>query len=470
MADADQGDRGRILVAAPTHLNDSVLNALRRRGFVLDRVPPGSTPKAVLAEARYAVLVLEIEGDAGQIVAACQELAAERPLLDVMVLTASPRLDTALAALRAGAYDYLTWPLPVDALAIALDRAIRHRRLRREVRRLRRVLNPGLGFDGIIGESPAMREVFDLMRRVADSRSTVLITGETGTGKELVARALHRGSRRRDGPFVAVNCAALPEPLLESELFGHVRGAFTDARSSRKGLLLAASGGTLFLDELGDMPLALQVKLLRALQDRVVRPIGGDAEIPFDARIVTATNRDLETLVEQGVFREDLYYRVNVIHIELPPLRARGGDILLLAEHFLAQACSVAERAMTPLSEPAARRLFEYPWPGNIRELENAIERAVALAGEEVSVEDLPGRVRTWTPSHVLVSSDAPDELVTLRTLEERYVRRVLRMVGGNRSSAARILGIDRKSLYRKMQRFGIVLASPQRTHDPEAI
>ena len=455
-------ERGRLLVATSIHLNESVLDALRRRGFVADRVPADTSVPDALDAGGYAVLILDLDGVGAGTVALCEQLSDERPLLNVLVLTAAPRLDTALAALRAGAYDYLTWPLPVDALAIALDRAVQHRRLRREVRRLRRVLNPGIAFKGIIGESPAMRDLFDLMHKVAGSRSTVLVTGETGTGKELAVRALHRASRRKEGPFIAVNCAALPEPLLESELFGHVRGAFTDARSDRTGLFVAASGGTLFLDEVGDMPMALQVKLLRALQDRAVRPVGGNREVAFDARIVTATNRDLEELVEQGAFRQDLYYRINVIHLELPPLRARGGDILLLAEHFLKQACYLAERSPIPIGEKAARRLLEYPWPGNIRELENAVERAVALAGDEgITVADLPPRIRTSNRAHVIVAGSDPEELLTLKALEERYVRRVLQIVGGNRTAASRVLGIDRKSLYRKMQRLGITADPP---------
>ncbi len=456
-----------MLVATSQHLNDSVLDALRRRGFVADRVPAGQSVAKTLDGGRYAVLILELDGDGRSTINLCEELSDERPLLNVLVLTASPRLDTALAALRAGAYDYLTWPVPVDALAIALDRAVQNRRLRREVRRLRRVLNPSIAFEGIIGESPAMRDLFDLMQRMAGSVSTVLVTGETGTGKELAVRALHRASRRKDGPFIAVNCAALPEPLLESELFGHVRGAFTDARSDRTGLFVAATGGTLFLDELGDMPMPLQVKLLRALQDRVVRPVGGNKEVPFDARIVAATNRDLEMLVEAGTFRQDLYYRINVIHLELPPLRARGGDILLLAEHFLKHACYLADRASIPIDEQAVRRLLEYPWPGNIRELENAVERAVALAGDDgLSVSDLPPRVRDYRPLRSPLSPSDPEELVTLRVLEERYLRRVLHLVGGNRTAAARVLGIDRKSLYRKIQRFGLAEAAGDEAPD----
>ena len=449
--------RGRILVDDGALPPEDVVRALRRKAFDVERLPSGEDPKEALLASRYDVFLTELDGDGSATVALCEALKEDRPLLDVIVLATSPRLDTALAALRAGAYDYLTWPQPVDALAMALDRAVQHRRLRREVKRLRRALNPGARFDGLIGESPAMRELFTLMGRVASSKSTVLVTGETGTGKELVARALHRAGKRADGPFVAINCAALPEPLLESELFGHAKGAFTGAGAPREGLFVAATGGTLFLDELGDMPASTQVKVLRALQDRVVRPVGSNKEHPFDTRIVCATNRDLEAMVEAGTFRRDLYYRVNVIHVELPPLRARGGDILLLAEHFLEQACVLAEQPRMAIADDAARRLLEYPWPGNIRELENAVERGVALAGEELlELADLPTKVRNWTASHVLVAGSDPEELVSLRTMEARYIRRVLAAAGGNRTSAARILGIDRKSLYRKLQRLGL--------------
>ena len=449
--------RGHILVHDAAVLTDEVLEALRRRGFFVARSFSAVSLLSQVREGKYGVVVTDLVGEAQAEIAAIERLSDELPLVNVLVVTRTPRLETALSALRAGAYDHLTWPTPVDALALALDRAVQNRLLRREVRRLRRVLNPGLGFEGVIGDSPAMREVFDLMNKVASARAPVLVTGETGTGKELVARGLHSAGKRSGGPFVAVNCAALPEALLESELFGHARGAFTDAKAAKKGLFLRASGGTLFLDEIGEMPLGLQAKLLRVLQMKAVRPVGGEQEVPFDARIVSATNRDLEAMVEQGAFREDLYYRIHVIHIELPPLRARGGDILQLAEHFLHQAAAIAGESPPALSSDAARRLLEYPWAGNIRELENAMERAVALNPEgPVTVADLPNRVRNWMPSHVLVASADPEELVTLRTMEERYVRRVLAATGGNRSSAARVLGIDRKSLYRKLQRYGI--------------
>jgi two-component system response regulator AtoC len=386
----------------------------------------------------------------------CERIAANRPDLPVIVITAFGNLDTAIAAIRAGAYDFITKPLELDALILALERALTHSRLRAEVKSLRQRLGDANGFDDLVGASPAMRNVHAMLDRIVDSDASVLITGESGTGKEVVARALHRRGRRRSGPFVAVNCAALPETLLESELFGHARGAFTDARAARSGLFVQANGGTLFLDEITEMPLALQPKLLRALQERVVRPLGGDGEVPFDVRLVTATNRDLETAVDDGRFRADLFFRVNVIHVPLPPLRARGGDILLLAQRFLGDYGAHSGKQVTGLSPQAAERLLAYAWPGNVRELENCIERAIALAQHDhVLPDDLPEKVRAYRRSHVLVASDDPSELVPLEEVERRYILRVMEAVGGNKSQAAQVLGLGRKTLYRKLEAYG---------------
>jgi two-component system response regulator HydG len=289
---------------------------------------------------------------------------------------------------------------------------------------------------------------------VARSDAPVLVTGETGTGKELVARAIHGASARRGAPFVAVNCAAVPDALLESELFGHVRGAFTDAREARAGLFVHAAGGTLLLDEICDLPLSLQPKLLRALQERRVRPLGASAEVPLDVRIVAATNRDLEAAVEQGSFRQDLLFRLDVLRVEVPPVRARGGDVLLLAQRFIRSCAERAGKDVVGLSRGAAEKLLHYGWPGNVREIQNCIERAVALTRhEEILVEDLPERIREYGRSHVLVASEDPSELVPMEVVERRYIARVLDAVGGNKTLAARILGFDRKTLYRKLDR-----------------
>jgi two-component system, NtrC family, response regulator AtoC len=387
----------------------------------------------------------------------CARMVADRPDVPVIVITAFGNLDTAIAAIRAGAYDFLPKPFEIDALMVALRRAVQHRALRDEVKRLRAAVDEARRFDELVGDSEAMRRVYDMIERVKDSSASVLITGESGTGKELVARALHKRSQRGDGPFVAINCAAVPETLLESELFGHARGAFTDAKSARAGLFVRADGGTLFLDEIGELPLGLQPKLLRALQERCVRPVGSDSDVPFDARVITATNRDLEAAIEERRFREDLYYRVNVIPLALPPLRARGNDVLVLAQHFLDRYASLGGKRMSGISAPAAAHLLRYGWPGNVRELQNCIERAVALAQyAELAVEDLPERMRESRPSQLGGASDDPAELLPMEEVERRYVLRVLDAVGGNKTVAARVLGFDRTTLYRKLERYGM--------------
>jgi two-component system response regulator HydG len=299
-----------------------------------------------------------------------------------------------------------------------------------------------------------MRALLLRLAKASEVDVSVLITGESGTGKELVARALHERGLRKNGPFVPVDCASIPGSVLESELFGHVRGAFTDARADRRGLFVEANAGTLFLDEIGELPLELQAKLLRAIQQRKVRPVGSNEEIPFNARIIAATNRDLESEAADGRFRRDLYYRINVVNLELPPLRARGNDVLLLAQHFLQIAAKRAAKHMDGIVRAAAEKLLAYDWPGNVRELENCVESAVALAEhDKITLGDLPERVRDHHPSQLVVGSD-PSDLVSLDEVERRYIRRVLAAVAGNKTKAARILGVERRTLYRKLQRF----------------
>jgi two-component system response regulator HydG len=387
----------------------------------------------------------------------CERITTNRPDLPVIVLTAFGSLDSAIAAIRAGAYDFINKPVEMDVLGIAVDRAANHKRLREEVKRLRIEAGRLPRFDELVGQSPAMRPVYDLIERVAASDATVLISGDSGTGKELVARAIHSRSRRKSGPFVAINCAAMPESLLESELFGHAKGAFTDAKTAEPGLFSRANRGTIFLDEIGDMPLGLQPKLLRVLQERAVRPVGGRDEIAIDVRVLAATNRDLESAIEEGRFREDLYYRVNVVHVPLPPLRARVGDILPLAQHFLSHFAARADKKVTGISPPAAEKLIEYAWPGNVRELQNCMDRAVALTRfEYIVVDDLPDKVRLYRRSHVLVASDDPSELGSLEEVERRYIARVMEAVSGNKTAASRILRIDRKRLYRMLDRLAV--------------
>jgi DNA-binding NtrC family response regulator len=386
----------------------------------------------------------------------CERIVAQRPDVPVIVVTGHGTLESAIGAIRAGAYDFVQKPIKVETLQLTVERALRHHALSAEVQRLREAAQPK-PFEGIVGQSASMRAVFDLVTRVAPTDASVLLTGESGTGKELVARALHQRSRRHAGPFVAINLAAVPESLVESELFGHARGAFTDAKTTRTGLFLQASGGTLFLDEIGEMPLSVQPKLLRALQERTIRPVGGDHEIPIDVRIVAATNRDLEALVDEARFREDLFYRINVVRIELPPLRARGNDVLLLAQQGIARHARAMDKPVRGIAAAAAEKLLKYQWPGNVRELQNAIESAVALTRfSELTVDDLPEKIRDYKSSHVLVAAGGdPDELPTLDEVERRYILRVMETVHGNKALASRVLGLDRKTLYRKLERYG---------------
>ena len=369
-----------------------------------------------------------------------------------IVVTSHGSMETAVEAIRAGAYDFISKPVSLATLEIAVQRAVAYQTLRREVARLRIAVEAAQPVDTIVGESPAIREVTSLIRRVADSSATVLITGESGTGKELVARAIHELSDRKHQPFVAINCGALPPALLESELFGHVRGAFTDARQSRQGLFVQAGDGTLFLDEIGEMPLEMQVKLLRVLQERTLRPVGGDTEVPFGARLITATNRDLETAVEEKRFREDLFYRINVVAIPVPPLRARPGDVLALAQAFVHKIASSSNKPVATIDDDALRKMVAYDWPGNVRELQNCIERAMALGSlNRITVAELPEKIRTHHEVETVTATGRPDELITLDEVERRYVRQVLAATGNNKTDAARILGIDRRSLYRRL-------------------
>ena len=447
--------KGRILVVEDEREMRALLEkGLARRGFIPTVLGRADEAFPLLEAEDFDTVLTDLRMPGMDGLALCERVALNRPDIPVVVVTAFGTLETAVAAIRAGAYDFVTKPVDVDALVLVLERAVQHRALREEVRRLRVALGDVTADGGVVGESQALRRVYEMIDRVADSDASVLITGESGTGKEVAARALHARGRRHNGPFVAINCAAMPEQLLESELFGHARGAFTDAKAARTGLFIKANGGALFLDEVGELPLALQPKLLRALQERTVRPVGGDTEVPFDARIVAATNRDLELAVEEERFREDLYYRLNVIGLELPPLRARGNDVLLLAQRFLAHFAARSGKRVVGLSAAAAQRLVAYAWPGNVRELQNCIERAVALtAYEELTVEDLPERIRDYrAPSNASQGGD-PSELVSLEEMERRYIQRVLDTVGGSRTLASRILGVDRKTLYRKLGR-----------------
>ena len=435
---------------------ETLERALAGRGFRAVSTSSATEAKALLLTDAFDVVMTDLRiREGGDGLEFCRHVTANRPDLPVVVVTAAGSMEAAVGAIRAGAYDFVTKPFELDSIARTVERAMADRRLREGVKPLRQGARERDSL-GMVGESAPMKEVYDLVVRVAETEATVLVTGESGTGKELVAKAIHAYSHRKNGPFVAVNCAAVPEPLLESELFGHTKGAFTDARQARQGLFLTARGGTLFLDEIGEMALGIQAKLLRVLQERVIRPVGGDQETPFDTRILAATNRDLESTLAERRFREDLFYRINVVRIHVPSLREKRGDIVVLAQHFVEQFAALHRGSVKGLSPEAAECLAAYPWPGNVRELQNCIERAVALARDEtLGLDDLPEKVREHRPLRVIVESEIPEELLPMSEVERRYVLRVLESVGGNKTLAAQKLGFDRRTLYRKLERYG---------------
>ncbi len=430
---------------------------LTRQGF--ESVWKTSAIEALeeLASGNFAAVVTDLNMAQMGGLEFCKRTLEQRPGLPVIVITAFGSMDAAVSAIRAGAYDFINKPVDIDALSLIVERAVRAAELQAEVARLRKAVDTGTNFGELIGTSPVMKRLYALLARVADSDASLLICGETGTGKELIARAVHRRSRFANAKFLAVNCAAMPAQLLESEFFGHVRGAFTDASSAHAGIFEQANGGTVFLDEIGELPLELQPKLLRSLQERSVRRLGGTSEIPFDVRVICATNRDLETEVEEGRFREDLLYRINVIQVDAPPLRVRDNDILLLAQRFIDAFAERTQRPVEGLASSAAKRLLSYDWPGNVRELQNCMERAVALAEHnKVVLADLPERIRTHHPSKLLVTDDGPADFVPIHEIEKRYILQVLEAYGGNKRQAAITLGLDRKTLWRKLKQYGV--------------
>lgn len=388
----------------------------------------------------------------------CAELKARSSLATVILMSAYGSMDLAIEAMKAGAYDYISKPFKQDEVLLALTKAKERESLRRENSALKRAMRNEQTFHGILGKSEAIDKVFTTIDKVADYKTTVLIQGDSGTGKELVARALHAGSSRNDKPFVPLNCGAIPETLLESELFGHKKGAFTDAHADKKGLFAEADGGTLFLDEIGELPLSLQVKLLRVLQEGRVRPLGTARDQEVDVRVIAATVRNLQHEVQQGRFREDLYYRLNVLQINVPPLRDRRDDIALLVEHFIERNNGRLGTRIRDVDPAARKLLLSYPWPGNVRELENTIERAVVLAESDIiTVADLPERMRE--PTDPVAASLRGGELSikkTARFMEETLIRRALEKTGGNRTAASKLLEISHRALLYKIKDYGI--------------
>ncbi len=428
---------------------------LEREGFEVNAVGSGGEALRRIAADQYHAVVTDLrldEVDGLEVLAAVKE---KSPETEVILLTGFGSVDTAVEAMKAGAYDYLTKPVDPDDLVITLKKAVERLQLRRQVAFLQKEVAQQAGIGQIVAVSPEMQQLMTLIQQVAQNDATVLIEGESGTGKELMARYIHHSGRKADGPFVAINCGALPESLLESELFGHVKGAFTGAIKDKKGLFEMADGGTLFLDEIGETSPSFQVKLLRILEDGTFRRVGGTMEHRVNVRIIAASNKDITSLVQKGQFRRDLYYRLKVIPIYLPPLRKRVADIKPLAEHFVSHYANHMGRRPSSLSPEAIDRLQAHTWPGNVRELENAIERALIFCqGEEIQPSDLPLEV-CMPPVEAFESLESSDDM-SMETVEQAHIRRVLEHCQWNRTRAARELGIGYNTLWRKMKKYGI--------------
>lgn len=448
-----------------------LVEALRKEGHHVEAFASG---EAVIARGRQGLVDLvltDIRMGAVDGLTVLREFKRTNPDTVVVVLTAFGSLEGAIETIKQGAYDYLAKPFKKEDITLVVKRGLDHCRLLRENARFRQELKGREEWSPLVGSSPAMLEVYKLVARVADGKSTVLLQGESGTGKELIARAIHTNGPRRDKPFIPVNCGALPDTLLESEMFGYEKGAFTGAVGTKMGLFESADGGTLFLDEIGELGQTLQVKLLRVMQDQEVRRVGSTTSTKVDVRIIAATNRDLEQLVKEGKFRNDLFYRLKVVPITLPSLAERREDIPMLVHHFLQKCAAGAKHAVRGVLPETMALLTDYRWPGNVRELENVIERAVSLSqGPLLTPEDLPDVIRQQRVSagaegrHLPVNSH-DEAALTLEEVEKRHLIRVLRETNGNKVRAAKILGIDRRTLYRMADRFGLDLGEePEET------
>jgi len=423
---------------------------LTEEGFSVLTTGESLEAAKILKKEEFDVLITDLKMKGLKGLDLLEEAKKIAPLTPVIIITAFGTIESAIQAMKMGAYDYVTKPFQMDEIVLTVKKALENRLLKKEVVRLKKEMESRYHFHQLIGKSASMQKIYDLIERIHESSNNVLITGESGTGKELVAKAIHYSGARKEGPFVAVNCAAIPETLLESELFGYKRGAFTDAKTDKKGLIFGATEGTLFLDEITEMSPLLQAKLLRVIEEKEVRPLGDTNAHAIDARIISASNRDMKDHIHQGRFREDLYYRLKVIDIELPPLRERREDIPLLVQHFMSKLGKEPKR-VSGVSEDALKILINYSWPGNVRELENIIQRAMTLSQREVILpEDLP----------ISLLQEVDENLVekglrvkyTLDQLEKEYIKKVLIEVGGNKSKAAERLGLDRKTLYRKLE------------------
>jgi len=427
-------------------MRESLAGWLERDGHEVETAPSGETALDLLKESRFDILLLDIKMEGMSGIEVLKHVRTTDPDVAVVMITAYGSISTAVEAMKIGAQDYLLKPFDPNELGLLIDKILNHQAQARENLFLKEEYKERTRFESMLGQSRTMQEVFRLIEDVAPADSTVLITGETGTGKGLAAKAIHSHSPRCDGPFVVVNCGAFPEHLLESELFGYQKGAFTDAKTTKKGRLELAHFGTLFLDEVGEISMRMQIDLLRVLEDRVFYRVGGTQPIEVDFRIIAATNRDLETAIKGGTFRRDLYYRLHVISFNMPPLRERKEDIPLLAEHFLRRFSQETNKQVDLISREALDEMMLYEWPGNVRELENAIERAVVVGK---SHRILPGDLPIFHPDHVACLSDS-----TLKEVERTHIAQILDQYDWNISRSAEALGIDRTTLYSKIKRY----------------
>jgi DNA-binding NtrC family response regulator len=453
-----------LLVDDDRHVLDSMSTWLRDQGYRITTATGLKEAIERLAQDTFELVVADIrlrDGDGFELLQHCCQ---NSPYLAVILMTGYATVETGIEALRAGAFDLLTKPLIDQELQMAIDRALTQRKVLEENRQLKQQLDTRFGLENVVGQDHRMKRIFEMIDSVADTRATVLITGESGTGKSMIARAIHRRSARRDKPFVEVACGALPETLLESELFGHVAGAFTGATGGKVGKFAQADGGTIFLDEISTASPNMQVKLLRVLQELQFEPVGGTRTISVDTRVILATNEDLSEAVEEGRFRQDLYYRINVINIELPSLRERPADVPLLAQHFLLEVCREVGKELRGFTPEAVAAMQRYAWPGNVRELQNVVERAVLLGrGPTVGVEDLAANIRA-TPAALIPSAAGRTLKEAMAGPERQIILEVLESNNWNRNATADALGINRTTLYKKMKRLGLEDPVPGRS------
>ncbi len=440
-----------LIVDDEKGMRDLLSIMLKNDGYRVDSAESATRARELISRGSYDLVISDISMPDGSGVDVLRTARETQPDCIVILITAYASTESAIEALKLGAYDYIIKPFDVEELRIVLKNALEKRQLERENTLLKRELKETSRFDDLVGESPAMDQVKAMLDRVAPTNSTVLIWGESGTGKELAARAIHRRSPRRAKQFVSINCGALPDELLESELFGHVKGSFTGAVATKKGLFEVADGGTIFLDEIGDTSPAMQVKLLRVLQERQIRRVGGTEQLEVDVRIITATNQDLEAMVREKRFREDLYYRINVIAIKMPPLREKREDIAALANHFLAKYTKIMGKRIREISPDAMRQLMDYSWPGNVRELENVIERAVALEGSDRILpasfnREVASRTDEAQPLPVVLNDSGIDLETQLERLRERFMNEALSRTQGVQTRAAELLGMSFRS------------------------